>query len=111
VVFEQKEPFRDSYFLMDDGKIQGRGLHEEIKKQLLEKRVYSTYEVDDLVLGPLEDLGSLEREEKVISFNAIYTDSAGTFVVSGKTNTLADTLKARGSSERVPLTFTRICSV
>jgi hypothetical protein len=53
---------RDSYFLVDQATIQTSGLHEVIKQTLLEKKVYSTYEIDDLILGPLEDLGSLEAE-------------------------------------------------
>jgi hypothetical protein len=41
---------------------------------LLEKKVYSTYEIDDLILGPLEDLGSLEAEpaQLLLTFDLIY---------------------------------------
>jgi hypothetical protein len=71
--FEQKTPFRDSFFSVDENKLTDSGLHEDIKQSLLIKRVYSTYETDDLILGPLEDLGSLEaHEQKIISFDLIY---------------------------------------
>ena len=37
------------------------------------RQAYSTYEIDDLILGPLEDLGSLEAaKEKLVSFDLIY---------------------------------------
>jgi hypothetical protein len=40
---------------------------------LAKKRVYSTCEIDDLVLGRLEDLGALEADERnLISFDLIY---------------------------------------
>jgi hypothetical protein len=74
LLFEEKKPFRDSYFLVDENKITGSGLHDDIKKTLLaNKPVYSTYEIDDFILGPLEDLGSLEADERnLISFDLIY---------------------------------------
>jgi hypothetical protein len=44
-----------------------------LKNIARKKRVYSTYDIDDLVLGPLEDLGSLEADErKLLSFDLIY---------------------------------------
>jgi hypothetical protein len=71
--FEHKTPFRDSFFLVDHNKITDSALHEDLKQSLMTRRAYSTYEIDDLVLGPLEDLGSLEgHEQKVISFALIY---------------------------------------
>lgn len=69
LLFKEKTPLRDSYFLLDEQKI--TCLHEDIKNQFLKKRVYSTYEIDDLVLGPLEDIATLE-EKKRISFDLIY---------------------------------------
>jgi hypothetical protein len=74
LIFEEKKPLRDSCFLVDQATIQTSGLHEVIKQTLLEKKVYSTYEIDDLILGPLEDLGSLEAEpaQLLLTFDLIY---------------------------------------
>jgi hypothetical protein len=59
---------------VDENKITSSGFHDDIKKTLIaKKRFYSTYEIDDFVLGPLEDLGSLEADERnLISFDLIY---------------------------------------
>ncbi len=71
--FEERNPFRDSYFVPDEAKITSSGLHNDLKQNLLAKRAYSTYEIDDLVLGPLEDLGALEADRRgLISFDLIY---------------------------------------
>jgi len=73
LVFEQKDPFRDSFFRVNEEKIGGSGLPNQVQEKLLKEHIYSTYEVDDLLLGPLEDLGSLEADEaKLISFDQIY---------------------------------------
>ena len=60
--------------MVDENKITSSGFHDDIKKTLIaKKRFYSTYEIDDFVLGPLEDLGSLEADERnLISFDLIY---------------------------------------
>jgi hypothetical protein len=69
LLFQEQKPFQNSYFMVDEPRI--ACLHDDIKMKLLEKRTYSTYEIDDMILGPWEDLGSLE-EEGLISFNLIY---------------------------------------
>jgi uncharacterized membrane protein len=69
LLFEEKKPLRDSCFILDETKI--TNLHDEIKKSLSERSVYSTYEIDDLILGPLEDLATLEANN-VITFSLIY---------------------------------------
>jgi hypothetical protein len=71
--FEERNPFRDSYFVPDEVKITNSGLHNDLKQSLLAGRAYSTYEIDDLILGPLEDLGALEADKRgLISFDLIY---------------------------------------
>ena len=67
--FELSEPLGNSYFEIDKEKI--ANLHKKIQKRLLKKGVYSVYEIDDLILGPLEDIASLEKN-KLISFDLIY---------------------------------------
>ncbi|MGH7093198.1 MAG: hypothetical protein ACREFB_06665, partial [Stellaceae bacterium] len=69
LLFKEKTPLRNSYFLLDEQKI--KCLHEDIKNKFLKKRVYSTYEIDDLILGPLEDIATLEEKNR-ISFDLIY---------------------------------------
>jgi hypothetical protein len=69
LLFKEKTPLRNAYFLLDEQKI--TCLHDDVKERFLSKRVYSTYEIDDLILGPLEDLGTLEAK-KLISFDMIY---------------------------------------
>ncbi len=56
--FEQRQPILESYFLIDEHQILSSGLHQDIKDQLLRKRAYSTYEIDDF-LGQFEDLDDL----------------------------------------------------
>jgi uncharacterized membrane protein len=69
LLFQEKKPLRDSYFSLDEQKISG--LHDDLKKTLLDKRIYSTYEIDDLILGPLEDLATLEANG-IVTFTLIY---------------------------------------
>ena len=44
-------------------------MHDDLKNRLHARRTYSTYEIDDLLLGPLEDIASLEEQ---LSFDVIY---------------------------------------
>jgi hypothetical protein len=69
LLFQEQKPFQNSYFMVDETRVSG--LRNHIKIKLLEKSTCSTYETDDMVLGPWEDLGSLE-EEGLISFDLIY---------------------------------------
>jgi uncharacterized membrane protein len=69
LLFEEKRPLRDSCFILDEAKL--TNLHDEIKKTLVAKRVYSTYDIDDLILGSLEDLATLEMNG-IITFSLIY---------------------------------------
>jgi hypothetical protein len=69
LLFEEKRPLREAYFELDKEKI--AGLQDEIKKVFLTKAIYSTYEIDDIILGPLEDLATLEVNH-IISFEMIY---------------------------------------
>ncbi len=58
------------YFRVDAEKL-GRSIrHDHIKNNLLKKPAYSTADVDDFLLGPLEDMAVLEGD--VLSFDMIY---------------------------------------
>jgi hypothetical protein len=55
--------------MIDERKLSESNLHNDLKTRLLARRAYSTYEIDDLLLGPLEDIASLEDQ---LSFDVIY---------------------------------------
>jgi hypothetical protein len=58
LLFVEHDPIWDSYFLVDQQKVIGSGLHDELKAQLLTRRAYSCQEIDDF-LGQFEDLNDL----------------------------------------------------
>jgi uncharacterized protein YqgC (DUF456 family) len=60
LVFKKNSNFNESFFLVDEARIKESQLHSELKERLLKRRAFSAYEIDDLLLGPLEDLGYLE---------------------------------------------------
>ncbi len=60
--FVEKRNLGESYFQVDDPAIQASELHDQLKNRLLAKRIYSVYDLDDLLLGHFEDLGLLEKE-------------------------------------------------
>jgi hypothetical protein len=59
------------FFKVDDREIEAAGLHEEIRERLLKRRTYSVYDMDDLILGHFEDLGTL-WEAGVLNIDTIY---------------------------------------
>jgi hypothetical protein len=50
-------PYKEAYFEVDMDKIGKTNLPQEIRDDLSKKKYYSTYEMDDLLLGHLEDIG------------------------------------------------------
>jgi hypothetical protein len=62
LLFEEREPLRESYFLADEDRIRAALLHDEIRNQLLKKKAHSIQEVDDF-LGQFEDLADLYRHK------------------------------------------------
>ena len=56
LTFEKNSKFNESYFLVDEARIEQSDLHDELKRRLLRRHAFSAYEIDDLLLGPLEDL-------------------------------------------------------
>ena len=52
--------------------------HDQVDEIYGEEKVYSTYEIDELILDPLEDLGSLEAEPaELLTFDLIYLPGLG----------------------------------
>lgn len=49
------------YFKVQTEKIKRCGLPESIEKILLSREAYSSYEIDDIVLGHMEDIGALAK--------------------------------------------------
>lgn len=62
---------RKSFFEVDESAINEAALSEDIENRLLKKKAYSAYEVDDILLGHLEDLGML-LINGVLDFGMIY---------------------------------------
>lgn len=50
---------KEAFFQVEEARIAGSGLPQDLKERLLKKKVYSAYDVDDLLLGHFEDLGML----------------------------------------------------
>jgi hypothetical protein len=61
-VEEYKGGERIYFFNINEEKIKSSGLPDEIIVRLTKEKVYSTYEMDDLVLGHFEDVGFLEKK-------------------------------------------------
>ena len=59
------------YFEVNQDKLDKTNLPEELIKNLSRKKYYSTCEVDDLLLGLLENIGMLEQRG-VINFQMVY---------------------------------------
>lgn len=66
---------RDSYFLVKTDEVMQSKLHERIKKELVSRPVYSCYDLDDLILGPFEDLGYL-NQQGMINFYLLHNTFA-----------------------------------
>jgi len=62
LVFESRDPAWHSYFRVNEEEIRASAVHDEIKAQLLNRRAFSCYEMDDL-LGQFEDLGDLYKHK------------------------------------------------
>lgn len=62
-----------AWFEVNTEAIAHSSLPKEIKDKLTERKVYSTYEVDDWVLGPLEDVGLLLKR-KILPVAVIYEE-------------------------------------
>lgn len=60
-----------SFFQVDAEAVWKSELHEEIKNWLLQRKAYSDYDIDDLLLGHFEDLGML-RQARVLDFRMTY---------------------------------------
>lgn len=63
---------KESYFVIDSAKIE-RCTPDEIGRRLKEKRFYSEYEIDDLVLGHFEDIGLFEKRG-LIDMGMVYEE-------------------------------------
>jgi len=63
----------DSFFEVNKDKVISSSLPDEIKQDLLTKIVYSTYEIDDLLLGHFEDVGLFEKTN-VVDISMVYEE-------------------------------------
>jgi hypothetical protein len=59
--FVQPDAPKSSYFEIDIERLAQLGLPQPLRSMMEKKQFYSTYEVDDLLLGHFEDLGLLTR--------------------------------------------------
>jgi hypothetical protein len=57
--FQDTGPF--PYFVVDEKAVRECGINEEKKRELLDRKKYSAYEMDDCLLGYLEDIGFFEK--------------------------------------------------
>jgi hypothetical protein len=72
-VDEHKDCERISFFKINEEKIKNSGLPDEIVTRLTKKKVYSTYEIDDLLLGDFEDVGFLENKG-LVDIEMVYNE-------------------------------------
>ncbi len=63
----------DSFFKVDKDKVSNSNLPDDIKRDLLTKTSYSTYEIDDLLLGHFEDVGLFEKTN-VVNIDMVYEE-------------------------------------
>jgi hypothetical protein len=61
----------ESYFEVDDEKL--KNIPDEVKKNLTKKKLYTPYEVDDLLLGHFEDIGLFERKG-ILDIEMVYEE-------------------------------------
>ncbi len=59
------------YFEINQDKLKKSKLPEEVIQRLSEKKYYSTWEIDDLLLGHFENIGMLEQK-RVVNFQMVY---------------------------------------
>ena len=64
---------RDDYFVVEEAAILNSALHDTIKSRLMQPLVYSTYDLDDLVLGHFEDVGLL-LQKRVLRLEMVYEE-------------------------------------
>lgn len=63
IAFKQTDEKYTAWFEINEAGIKNSQLPRDIQEQLLKKKVYSTYEIDDWVLGHLEDVGLLLKRD------------------------------------------------
>lgn len=56
------EDSEERFFKVKEGEIKNSDLDDDLKKELLEKKAYSAYQVDDFLLGHFEDVGIFEQK-------------------------------------------------
>jgi hypothetical protein len=67
------ESEKEYFFEVNCEKIEHSGLPKEIQQVLLEKKFYSSYELDDFLLGHFEDIGLFETKG-VIDIEMVYEE-------------------------------------
>lgn len=60
------------YFKVDEGILKKSHLPDEIINNLTGRKFYSAWEIDDFLLSPLEDVGTLE-EKRIVDFCMVYS--------------------------------------
>ena len=68
---EDGTPLPHPYFRADEGRITASSLPEVLKTRLTERKEFSCYEIDDVLLGHFEDLHSLWKR-KLLDLGLIY---------------------------------------
>ncbi len=63
----------DAYFKINEEKVAKSQLDDSTKRELRAKQGYSTYELDDLLLGHFEDLGLLE-EKSILELEMVWEE-------------------------------------
>ncbi|MGC8494254.1 MAG: hypothetical protein ACP5SH_21220 [Syntrophobacteraceae bacterium] len=67
----QSDPF--PYFEIKESVIEETDLPEPIKKSLTDKKYYSCWEIDELILGHFEDIGMFEQRG-ILDFQMVYDE-------------------------------------
>jgi hypothetical protein len=70
---QTESPYKEAYFAVDIEKIGKTNLPQEIQDELIKKKYYSTYEMDDFLLGHFEDIG-LFGDTGALEIHVIYAE-------------------------------------
>ena len=73
ITFRATDEKNTAWFEVNVADIERSRLPKDIQEQLLKKKIYSTYEIDDWILGHLEDVGLLLKR-RILKISVVYEE-------------------------------------
>lgn len=111
---EYRSPFNDGknpdddikpqpYFEVIEKKLNETHLPIELRQHLIKNKYYSTWQIDDLLLGHFEDIGRLEQRG-IVDFQMVYDVFSWYIEVTWKSNQIKDYIRyTREDQENDPI--------